>query len=79
MPSFQPDVLEYMAETSDATNTITATPLRKGAAVEISHGEKTVANGTAVTWEEGENTLTITVHYGNSTRVYTVVVTHTAA
>lgn len=78
-PTFRPDVLEYTAETGDATNTITAVPAKAGALVEISNGGTTVANGAAAAWTEGENTLTIRVEYGTTVQVYTVAVTYTKA
>lgn len=78
-PTFRPDVLEYTAETGDATNTITAVPAKAGALVEISNGGTMVANGAAAAWTEGENTLTIRVEYGTTVQVYTVAVTYTKA
>jgi len=45
--------------------------------VEISNGGTTVANGTAATWAEGSNTLTITVTNGTEQKVYTVTVDKT--
>jgi hypothetical protein len=35
-------------------------------------------NGTAATWETGENTVEITVTYGTTVKTYTVIVTKTA-
>lgn len=74
-PTFDADITEYTANTSNSTNTITATAA-EGLEVTIMNGETEVASGTAATWETGENTVTITVegeHY--ETTVYTVVVT----
>lgn len=76
-PAFRPDVLEYTAETGDATNTITAVPAKAGALVEISNGGTTVANGGAATWAEGENALDVRVEYGTTVQTYTVKVTYT--
>lgn len=65
--------------TTDATNTITATPVDSAANVVIKNGETTVQSGSSATWAAGENTLTITVTYGTTKRVYTVTVTKTTA
>lgn len=42
------------------------------------NGETPVTNGTAATWQDGPNTVTITVKNGTAQKVYTVVVTKTA-
>ena len=69
-------MLEYAASTTNNTNKVTATPSYEGDTVEIILGEETeVTNGQSATWEEGENTLTITVGTGEDARVYTVTVT----
>ena len=65
-----------MAETTNATNKVTATPTDESATVVIVLGEDaSVANGESATWEDGENTLTITVTNGAATKSYTVTVT----
>ena len=74
-PTFDPDVVSYTANTTNQTNTITATPEDEGATVNILNGETPVENGTAATWQEGQNTVTITVQNGTAQKVYTVVVT----
>lgn len=74
-PAFDPATTEYTATTTNATNTVTATPEDEGAAVTILNGETPVENGTAATWAEGANTLTITVKNGDAQKVYTVTVT----
>ena len=78
-PEFDPDVTEYTATTTNATNTITATPEDEGADVSILNGETPVTNGTAATWQEGANTVTITVTNGEAEEVYTVTVTKQTA
>ena len=70
---------EYTATTTNATNTITATPEDEGAEVSILNGETPVTNGTAATWQEGANTVTITVTNGEAEEVYTVTVTKQTA
>lgn len=74
-PAFDPDTTEYTATTANATNTVTATPEDEGATVTILNGETPVPNGTAATWVEGDNTLTVTVKNGAAVAVYTVTVT----
>lgn len=76
-PTFDPDTTEYTANTTNATNTITATPEDEGAEVTILNGETPVTNGSAATWNEGANTVTITVKNGTAQKVYTVTVTKT--
>ena len=77
-PTFDPDTTEYTANTTNATNTITATPEDNDATVTILNGETPVVNGQAATWEEGANTVTITVKNGTAQKVYTVTVTKSA-
>ena len=76
-PTFDPETTEYTANTTNATNTITATPEDEGATVTILNGETPVGNGTAATWSEGANIVTITVKNGTAQEVYTVTVTKT--
>lgn len=71
-------MVSYTANTTNQTNTITATPEDDEAEVTILNGETPVENGTAATWQEGANTVTITVKNGTAQKVYTVVVTKTA-
>lgn len=74
-PTFSSDVTEYTATTSNASNKVTATATDPDATIVIKNGTTTVTNGGNASWEEGENTLTVTVsEYGGST-VYTVTVT----
>lgn len=74
-PTFDPDTTEYTATTTNATNTVTATPEDENATVTILNGETPVENGTAATWAEGANNLTVTVKNGTVQQVYTVTVT----
>lgn len=78
-PTFDPDTTEYTANTTNATNTITATLEDDDATVTILNGETPVENGTAATWSEGANTVTITVKNGTAQKVYTVTVTKATA
>lgn len=74
-PAFSGAVTEYTATTSNATNTITATPEDSKASVTILNGTAEVENGTAATWSAGANTVKITVKNGAEQEVYTVTVT----
>ena len=76
-PTFDGDTTAYTASTSNATNTITATAADSNATIAITHGDTPVTNGTAATWEAGENTVTITVTNGTASKTYTVTVTKT--
>lgn len=69
---------DYTANTTNQTNTITATATDPEAEITIMNGETPVTNGTAATWQDGPNTVTITVKNGTAQKVYTVVVTKTA-
>ena len=77
MPEFDSDVLEYTAETSNATNKVTATLTDETAEVTILVGETEIDNGGNASWAEGENTLTVTVTGTTDETVYTVTVTRT--
>lgn len=68
---------DYTANTTNQTNTITVTATDPEAEITIMNGETPVTNGTAATWQEGANTVTITVKNGTAQKVYTVVVTKT--
>lgn len=65
----------YTAETTNATNTITATAEDEQATITIKVGETELQNGSAATWSDGINTVTITVQNGEITKEYTVTVT----
>jgi len=81
-PAFDSETTTYTASTTNATNTVTATPANAGAKVVITNKGTTgdaveIPNGTAATWQAGTNTLTITVtaEDGTTTKAYTVTVT----
>ena len=61
--------------TSNNSNKVTATVSDQNATVEISKGVTPVENGSQVSWDVGENILTITVTNGSSSTTYTVTVT----
>ena len=54
---------------------MTATPADETATVEITVGETEIENGSSVTWESGENVVTVVVTDGTETKTYTVTVT----
>ena len=81
-PEFAGATTSYTASTTNATNVITAIPADAGAEVEILVDPPVadayeIDNGTAVTWESGETTVTINVTAadGSTTKAYTVTVT----
>ena len=74
-PAFDGAVTEYTATTTNATNTVTATPADSGAVVAILNGSTPVENGKAATWQTGVNTLTVQVTNGGESKTYTVTVT----
>lgn len=67
----------YTATTSNATNTVTATPEDAKAEIEIKNGAASVPNGSSAAWTAGANTLTVKVTNGTEQEVYTVTVTKT--
>jgi phi13 family phage major tail protein len=74
-PAFSSEVTEYTATTTNATNTITASPHAEAATVAITVNGDPVASGSAATWETGENDVEIVVTNGATTKTYTVTVT----
>lgn len=74
-PTFNKEVFEYSATTTNASNTITATPEKAGATVAITCGEDEYESGDPIAWEIGENEVIITVTNGDDVQEYTVIVT----
>lgn len=76
-PEFDPSEDTYEAETTNATNIVTAVPADAGAAIVIKVNDTEIQNGTAATWETGENEVevTVTAEDGTTTETYTVTVT----
>ena len=74
-PVFSAGTTEYTAETSNATNTITATAVDNAAGVAITVNGNSISSGSSATWEEGENLVVITVTNAGSSKRYTVTVT----
>lgn len=76
-PAFDADTDTYTAATTNASNTIKAVPADAGATMVIELNDVEVANGSALTWKTGENTVTVTVtaEDGTTTETYTITVT----
>jgi HK97 family phage major capsid protein len=74
-PTFNKSTHDYTAPTTDATNAITAVALDGEATIEILVNDSEHTNGAAATWNEGANTVDITVTSGTETETYSVVVT----
>lgn len=75
-PTFNKSVFNYIASTTNSTNTITAVAMDGEAEIDIDLNDGTaVENGAAATWVEDENTVVVTVTIGGETETYTVVVT----
>ncbi len=79
-PEFNPSVTEYaVIKVTAATSKIDVVASNSKATIEIKNGETPVTNGGNATWSNGENTLTVTVKYANSQKVYTVLVNKATA
>ncbi len=74
-PGFEAGTTAYAASTANATNTITAAAADTEATVEITVNGSAHTSGQAAAWNDGENTVTITVTKGSASRTYTVTVT----
>lgn len=73
-PAFDPAVTEYATTTTNATNSVTATATDEGAEVAIQVNGVELTTEFA-TWDEGDNTVVVTVTNGTDIGVYTVSVT----
>lgn len=75
-PEFSPNVTSYTAETTNNTNKVKATCDDEAAVIGLWLNDSAVENNSAVTWDEGENTLVVEVKGtdGQAMR-YTVEVT----
>lgn len=73
-PFFNGFITNYTAETENASDTIVAVAEGSTASVVVASSDATISGDTA-TWATGENTVTITVTNGETSKVYTVVVT----
>lgn len=73
-PTFDPNVTTYTAKTTNASDMISTVPTT-GALTNIRANGSKVQNGGAITWLDGENTVSATVANGTQTKQYTVTVT----
>ena len=78
-PAFNAEVVSYRATTANASDIVTVLAADRAASVTVTNGSTPVANGSAATWADGENTLTIAVTNGSAVKTYTVTVTKTAS
>lgn len=73
-PTFDAAVNNYTTETSDSTNTITATAA-SGVDIVITVNGNSHTSGTAATWQTGENIVSIQLTSATGMNTYTVIVT----
>lgn len=74
-PTFAAGTLNYTASTANDSDTVTATPA-SGASAAIKVNGVAHTSGTAATWDEGDNTVEVTVTgSGLVSQTYTVTVT----
>lgn len=78
-PTFSADVVEYTAGTTNDADKVTATA-DASLTISIKLNDVDFENGSNATWEDGENTLEITVtNSASEKKVYTVTVTKAPA
>ena len=75
-PAFSSTVTSYTTSTSNATNTINAVPADADASLQIKVNGTEIDNGTAASWQNGSNTVTVIVTAADkeTTKTYTVTV-----
>lgn len=76
-PVFDSNTVNYTATTNNTHNTVNAVPADSGAKIEVRLGNKIIENGAAITWETGENVLTIKAIAADETTSKTYIVTVT--
>ena len=74
-PVFASETKAYTATTTNATNTISAVATQAASTIAITANDSPVANGSAITWSEGANTVKVVVTNRTATETYTVTVT----
>jgi len=74
-PTFASGTYSYTAETSNATNTVTAVATDNNATIAITVNGNSIGNGQAATWVTGSNTVIVTCTNQSVTKTYTVTVT----
>lgn len=73
-PEFDPTIVSYETETTNATNTITATAA-EGTDIVIVVNGNSLTNGSAATWKTGDNIVLVMVKNASGSTMYTIVVT----
>lgn len=73
-PTFDADVNEYATTTSNASNTITATAA-SGTDIVITVNGNSITNGTASTWEDGDNIVSVQLASVTGMNTYSITVT----
>lgn len=76
-PVFTKDTKSYTATTANATNTVTAVPSDASSDIIVKVNDIEISNGSAATWKDGENTVTIEITNGTGKDTYTVTLTKT--
>lgn len=74
-PEFDSDIKEYSATTENATNTVSATPEDENAEITVVFKGQEKESGAQLTWDEGENEVTVNVKNEEAEETYTIVVT----
>ena len=75
-PTFDADTTSYTATTTNASDTVTATPVATNdATVTINFALHEYESGDSLTWASGSNTVEVVVANHGQTKTYTVVVT----
>lgn len=75
VPDFDADTMIYTVSTSSSADAVTATAEDSDAGIVVVVNGNSVSNGSSVTWDDGDNTVEITVTNGDDIRIYTVTVT----
>lgn len=76
-PAFDPATISYTATTTNATNKVTYATKDPDTVVTIKLGGVEQESPT-ITWEEGDNVLTLVCVNGGTSKTYTVTVTKPA-
>lgn len=76
-PAFDGGKTEYTANTTNATNKVTATPVDDTATIKITVNDTEIENETSATWTSGANEVVVEVTKGDRKTTYTVAVTYT--
>ena len=80
-PAFNPEILNYSFAVENATSSVTPVAIAADgdSTIVVKHGTSTVTNGSSESISTGENTFTITVTNGTTTKTYTVKITRAAS